>query len=92
MRKCKDKGTSIMSNSTESCDMLDMLSHIPTDPNMIKIQVENVGRAEDVLAIPEIKNTKKRLTQKVVKNYVSAFSTLFFRSPIFQSEPVIAAL
>jgi hypothetical protein len=40
-----------MSKSVESGDMLDVPSHIPTDPNMIKIQVEVLGWAKDTSAI-----------------------------------------
>jgi hypothetical protein len=51
VKKCKDRGISIMSNSAESEDMLDSLLHIPTDLNMIKIQVEVLGWAIDISAI-----------------------------------------
>jgi hypothetical protein len=40
-----------MSNSAESRDMLDIPSHIPIDPNVIKIQIKVLGWAKDISAI-----------------------------------------
>jgi hypothetical protein len=51
VKKCKDKGISSMSNSAESKNMPDILSYIPTDPNVIKVQVDLLGEAKDILAI-----------------------------------------
>ena len=41
-----------MSKSARSCNVLSMPLQILMDPSMIKIQVEVLGWAKDILAIP----------------------------------------
>ena len=62
-----------MSNSAEGCNAFDMPLYIPTEPKVIKIQVEVSGWAEDILGISAQRRERPDLHRRLLKTmYLNA--------------------